>query len=108
LFRSIVLPREIRNRRYATVTIVLRSGDKVVGIRKEEDARSIRVYDTSILPAVLRVIRKADIAKVDSSNESVMPRDYASKYSLRQILDLVAFLKSPYSKSEVTLQSLFQ
>jgi putative heme-binding domain-containing protein len=108
LFKNIVLPGEVRNLRYATVTITLRGGNKVVGVRKEEDAQSMRVYDTSVWPAVLRAIRKADIAKVDTSNQSVMPKDYASIYTLRQLLDLVAFLKSPDSKSAVTLQDVFQ
>jgi putative heme-binding domain-containing protein len=108
LFLSIILPHEIRDPRYATVRLTLRSGDKVVGIKKEEDAESIRVYDTTELPAVLRTIQKTDVVKVESANESVMPKDYASIYTMKQLLDLVTFLKSAESKSPVVLKDLLE
>jgi putative heme-binding domain-containing protein len=108
LLLSIILGREIKDPRFATVTVVLRNGDKIAGVKKEEDADSIRVYDTTELPAVLRTIQKADIAKLEASNESLMPKDYASIYTMKQLLDLVAFLKSSESKSPVTLKDLFQ
>ncbi len=106
LLLSVILAREVKDPRFATVTIALRNGDKIVGVKKEEDADSIRVYDTTELPAVLRTIQKADIAKLETSNESLMPKDYASIYTMKQLLDLVAFLKS--SESRVTLKDLFQ
>ena len=107
LFQSIILARETKDARYATVTLTLRSGDKVIGIKKEEDAESIRVYDTAELPAVLRTVQKADIARVEAANRSVMPSDYASSYTIKQLLDLVTFLKASESKSSVTLTDLF-
>jgi putative heme-binding domain-containing protein len=106
LLLSIVLARETKDPRFATVTLTLRNGDKIVGVKKEEDADSIRVYDATELPAVLRTIQKTDIAKLETSNESVMPKDYASIYTVKQLLDLVTFLKS--SESRVTLKELFQ
>jgi len=109
LFLSIILSREIIDRKYATITVSLRAGEKIVGVKKEEDSESLRVYDTAELPAVLRTVQKADVAKVEYANESVMPKDYASAYTIKQILDLVTFLKtSPQSKSTVTLKDLFQ
>ena len=36
-----------------------------------------------------------------------MPKDYASVYTVKQLLDLVTFLKSSESKSPVTLKDLF-
>ncbi len=106
LFLSIILPHDIKDPRYATVRLTLRSGDRIVGIKKEEDAESIRVYDTTELPAVLRTIQKTDVVKVESANESVMPKDYASIYTMKQFLDLVTFLKS--SESPVTLKDLLE
>jgi putative heme-binding domain-containing protein len=108
LFKSIILPQGAINSRYAKLTITLQNGDKIVGVRKEEDAQSIRIYDTGVLPAVLRTIRRSDIVRIDASTESVMPKDYASFFSIRQLLDLVAFLKSVNSDSPVTLQDVFQ
>jgi putative heme-binding domain-containing protein len=108
LFLSIILARATKDPRYVTHTLTLRNGDKIVGVKEEEDAESIRVYDVTELPAVLRTVQKADVAKVETSNESVMPKDYASTYSLKQLLDLVTFLKSSQPESPVTLKDLFQ
>ena len=109
LFVSIALPRDVKkDTRYSTLKLTLRSGDKVVGIKTEEDGESIRVYDTTELPAVLRTIQKTDIVKLESANESVMPKDYASLYTMKQFLDLVTFLKSSDSKSPVTLKDLLE
>lgn len=108
LFLSIILPGDVKDSRYATLRLTLHNGDKIVGIKKEEDAESIRVYDTTEMPAVLRTIQKTDVVKVESANESVMPRDYAAIYTMKQLLDLVTFLKSSESKSPVMLKDLFE
>lgn len=108
LFLSIILARELKDSQYATMTVALRNGEKIVGVKKEEDAESIRVYDTTELPAVLRTVQKTDVAKIEYANESVMPKDYASAYTMKQLLDIVTFLKSSQSKTAVTLRDLFQ
>jgi putative heme-binding domain-containing protein len=108
LFLSIILPHEVKDPRYATVRLTLRSGDRIVGIKKEEDAESIRLYETTGLPAVLRTIQKTDVVRAESANESVMPKDYASIYTMKQLLDLVTFMKSPDSKSPVLLKDLLE
>ena len=108
LFLGIILPRDIKESRYATITVFLRSGDKITGIKKEEDAESIKVFDTTELPAVLRTVQKENISKTEFVKDSVMPTDYASSYTLKQLLDIVTFLKSSQPKSRVTLRDLFQ
>jgi hypothetical protein len=42
---------------------------------------------------VLRTIPKTDIAASARQQSSVMPNDYASRLTLQQLLDVVAFLK---------------
>jgi putative heme-binding domain-containing protein len=109
LLLSIILARGLKDAQYATITVALRNGERIVGVKKEEDAESLRIYDTTELPAVLRTVQKTDVAKVEYANESVMPKDYASVYTMKQLLDLVTFLKSsPQSKSTLTLKDLFQ
>jgi putative heme-binding domain-containing protein len=108
LLLGIILPHAVKDSRYATLRLTLRSGDKIVGIKKEEDIESIRVYDTTELPAVLRTIQKSDVVKVENANESVMPKDYAAIYTMKQLLDLVTFLKSSESKSPVTLKDILE
>lgn len=105
LFSRILLTREVTDPRYSTLIITLRNGERIAGVKKEEDFEAIRVYDTGELPAVLRTVQKADIAKVETSNQSVMPGDYASTYTIKQVLDLITFLKSGPA---VTLKDLFQ
>lgn len=107
LFLNVIMMRGNKDSRYATVILTLKNGDKVLGVKKEEDGESIRVYDTTELPAVLRTVQKSDVVKVESRDESVMPKDYASIYTMKQLLDLVTFLKSSESKSPVTLKDLF-
>lgn len=106
LFSSIILPHQTKDPRYATVILRLRNGESVIGVKKEEDDESIRVFDTTELPAVLRTVQKGDVIKSEAANESVMPKDYASKYTVKQLLDLVTFLKSSQSKAPVLLRDL--
>src|SRR5262249_13338171 len=75
LFSDIVMPGKVRNAGYQTVTVTLKSGDKLTGVKKEEDAESIRVYDATELPPVLRTIQKSDVASQETREQSVMPAD---------------------------------
>ncbi|HEX8185192.1 MAG TPA: c-type cytochrome [Blastocatellia bacterium] len=108
IFLSIILPPEVKDPRYRTMTLTLKNGEKIVGIKKEEDDDTIRVYDIAELPAVLRTIQKPDVARAETGVESSMPRDYAATYTIKQILDLVTFLRSsdPQAKP-VTINDIF-
>jgi putative heme-binding domain-containing protein len=108
LLLSIIFVREPKDPKYATIAVLLRNGEKIIGVKKEEDSESLRVYDTTELPAVLRTVQRTDVAKIEYPNESVMPRDYSSAYTLKQLLDLVTFLKSSESKSPVSLRDLLE
>jgi putative heme-binding domain-containing protein len=103
ILRSIVAPHAAIEERYATITITTRAGEKFTGVKRDENETTIRIYDTSTLPPVSRAFPKSDVAKTERLNTSAMPADYASKYSLKQLLDLVSFLKS----SNVSLKELF-
>jgi len=104
ILRSIVAPRAAIEERYATISITTRAGEKFTGVKRDENETTIRLYDTSTLPPVSRAFLKSDVAKTERLNTSAMPADYASKYSLKQLLDLVSFLKS----SSVSLKELFE
>jgi putative heme-binding domain-containing protein len=108
LFLSIIIPRDANDPRYSKLIVTLKNGDKIAGIKKEEDDESIRIYDMTELPAVLRTIQKSDIAGTETASQSSMPKDYAAIYTMKQLLDIVAYLKSsdPQSKP-VTLKDLF-
>jgi len=104
ILRSIVAPHAAVEERYATITITTRAGEKFTGVKRDENETTIRLYDTSTLPPVSRAFLKSDVAKTERLNTSAMHADYASKYSLKQLLDLVSFLKS----SNVSLKELFE
>jgi putative heme-binding domain-containing protein len=103
ILQSIVAPHASVDERYATISITTKSGEKFTGVKRDEDQTTIRLYDTSSLPPVSRAFAKSEVAKIEKLNASPMPADYASKYSLKQLLDLVSFLKS----SNVGLRELF-
>jgi putative heme-binding domain-containing protein len=103
ILRSIVAPHAAIEEKYATITVTTRDGEKFTGVKRDENATTIRIYDTSTLPPVSRAFLKSEAPKIERLNTSAMPADYASKYSLKQLLDLVSFLKS----ANVSLKELF-
>jgi putative heme-binding domain-containing protein len=105
LFAAIAMPPP-GDGRYQTVAVTLKSGEKISGLQKEEDAESIRVYDTTELPPVLRTIQKSEVTKTEKLREPVMPKDYAAKYTVKQLLDIVTFLKSEKETQPVTLRDI--
>lgn len=107
LFLSIVLPHDKVEARYASMRLTLADGDKLVGIVKRENESEIELYDLTELPAVLRTVQKKNVVKTELLNESPMPRDYASIYTIKQLLDLVTYLKSADTKSPIALKDLF-
>jgi putative heme-binding domain-containing protein len=107
LFYSIVVPHTNVSAAYAMIAIHTKEGERVVGIKREEDEEAIKIYDTSTLPPVSRTFQKANIAKIEQTNSSIMPADYASRYTLKQLLDLIAYLKSNTQAANVSLKDLF-
>lgn len=103
ILQGIVAPHAAIDEKYATITITTRAGEKFSGVKRDEDDTMIRLYDTSTLPPVSRAFLKSEVAKTERLNTSAMPADYASKYSFKQLLDLVSFLKS----SSVSFKELF-
>jgi putative heme-binding domain-containing protein len=103
ILQGIVAPHVSIDEKYAMITITTRAGEKFTGVKRDEDDTMIRLYDTSTLPPVSRAFLKTEVAKTERLNSSAMPADYASKYSFKQLLDLVSFLKS----SSVSFKELF-
>jgi putative heme-binding domain-containing protein len=106
LFSLTLVARPAQNSRYAVLMLVLKNGDKIVGVKKEEDVESVRVYDIVELPAVLRTVQKSDISKSETVVDWPVHKDNASLYTIKQLLDLVTFLRSSSSNSPVTLSDI--
>lgn len=94
ILQSITTPHTSVNGKYAALTITLKDGSRFTGVKRDEDQTTIRLYDTSSLPPVSRAFLKSDVATTETLKTSAMPTDYGTKYSRKQLLDLVAFLKT--------------
>jgi putative heme-binding domain-containing protein len=103
ILQSIVAPHSRIDEKYSMIAITTRGGERYAGVKRDENETMVRLYDTSTLPPVSRAFLKSEVAKAEKLNTSAMPGDYASRYSLKQLLDLVSFLKS----SNVSLRELF-
>jgi putative heme-binding domain-containing protein len=84
------------------VTVVTKSGERITGIKKQEERDRIRIYDTGSLPPVLRTIYRDQLQTVTAERRSPMPHDYGQTLTPKQLLHLISFLKS----ASVTRQQL--
>lgn len=96
--RIVIVPHRSADPAYPKVAITTRSGERFVGIRTESTDGDFAFYDTATLPPVLRRLPRGEVVSAEQLNGTAMPSDYASRFSLQQLLDLVAFL-APYGKA---------
>jgi len=94
LFIDIVLPSAHLSPDRPFVSITTKSGEQIQGVKNEESSTHIKLYDIGSLPAVLRNLPKNQIQKLDIQSRSAMPAKYGEMYTVKQVLDLIAFLKS--------------
>lgn len=94
ILQSITAPHASVDAKYASLVITLKDGSRFTGVKRDEDSSMIRLYDTSSLPPVSRAFLKSEVAKMETLKTSPMPDHYGAKYSRKQLLDLVAFLKT--------------
>jgi hypothetical protein len=91
------------------VQITTKSGETFSGIKTEgAEKGQFHFYDTSSLPPTLRTLPSSDIVSTKRLNGTAMPSDYASRLSLKELLDLVAFLRSSANPAPVTLADVIQ
>jgi len=91
--KIVIVPHRSADPAYASVSVVMKGGDRIVGVKGEETDDMLRFYDTSALPPKVLTLAKADIVSTRAVSGSAMPSDYASRLPLQQLLDVVAFLK---------------
>jgi putative heme-binding domain-containing protein len=94
LYRDIVFPGDRVDPAHQLLRITLKDGEKVLGLKKEETAAAIRVFDLGASPPVLRRLAKDQIQQTETQAQPAMPSRYGEIFTLRQLLDLVSFLKS--------------
>lgn len=75
---------------YQTITVLTRSGEKVSGIRLNEDDYSVQIRDLREVP---RSFLKREVKEVRREKGSLMPA-YGATLSAAEMEDLVAYLSS--------------
>jgi putative heme-binding domain-containing protein len=94
LFIDIVLPSAHLSPDRPFLSITTKSGEQIQGVKSEESSTHIKLYDIRSLPAVLRNLPKEQIQKLDIQSRSAMPANYGEMYTVKQLLDIIAFLKA--------------
>lgn len=94
LFIDIVLPSIRLSPDRPFLVITTKSGEEIQAVKSEENPTHIKLYDIGSLPAVLRNLPKDQIQKLDIQSRSAMPANFAETYTVKQLLDIIAFLKA--------------
>jgi putative heme-binding domain-containing protein len=94
LFIDIVIPSARLSPDRPFLSITTKSGEQIQAVKSEESPSHIRLYDIGSLPAVLRNLPKDQIQKLDIQSRSAMPAKYGEMYTVKQLLDIIAFLKA--------------
>ena len=100
IFRDIVLPNQRVEKAGRLSSLVMKDGEEFEVLMVGESPSRLRVFDISSFPPVTRSVRKEEVRSLMATERSAMPDSYARRYTLQQLLDLVAFIKSTGSSSE--------
>ena len=109
ILRDIVLPRARLSSQPAFFELTTVAGEHLMVLKAGEQEQGIRFYDVTALPPVRRTVDRDQVQSLEPQPGSPMPDTYGQRYTLKQLLDLVSFLKAagPESSSAVTLEDLF-
>ena len=108
ILRDIVLPEARLSSQPALFEITTVEGERLTVLKAGEQKQRIRFYDVTALPPVRRTLARDQVQALEPQPGSPMPDTYGQRYTLKQLLDLVSFLKAgePGSSSTVTLKDL--
>jgi putative heme-binding domain-containing protein len=96
LIREIRTPSEWMPAGYESVTLITNDGQKIRGVKKNEDTFSLQVMDAR---ERIRGYLKADLQQVIFEKTSLMPEFSAGRLSGDDLNDLVAYLSTLRGKS---------
>ena len=91
LIREIRTPSEWMPAGYESVTIVTRDGQKIRGVKKNEDTFSIQIMD---MRERLQGFRKADVQQVIFEKTSLMPEYGKERLNDGDLNDLIGYLRT--------------
>ena len=108
ILRDILLPGARLSSQPALFELTTVAGERLMVLKAGEQEQRIRFYDVTALPPVRRTLRRDQVESLEPQPGSPMPDSYGQRYTLKQLLDLISFLKdaAPGSSSAVTLEDL--
>lgn len=108
ILRDIVLPGARLSSRHTLFKLTTVAGESLTVLKAGEEEQRIRFYDVTALPPVRRTLDRDRVQALEPQPGSPMPETYGQRYTLKQLLDLVSFLKAGGlgSSSTVTLEDL--
>jgi cytochrome c oxidase cbb3-type subunit III len=84
----------------AVVLVTTRSGDRLTGVVRNEDNFSLQLQ---ALDGSFHLLMKPDIEKLSPQANSLMPADYATSLTPRELDDLVGFLMTVANKNQASV-----
>ena len=106
ILKDIILPNAITTEAGQLFSMTTSDGEQLEVVKVGESATRVKVYDVTSLPPVLRSIKTDQIISFELKRPSAMPETYGQRFTLAQLLDIIAFLKSSDGEP-VTLNDLF-
>ncbi len=109
ILRKILAPQDSKEDKYGLLAVTIKDGTVYTGVKRDEGAQDLRLFDTSSLPPISRTLLKSEIAKTEKKTGSACPGNYAEKFTLKQLLDLIAFFKTEDLRkpAAVSLREIF-
>jgi putative heme-binding domain-containing protein len=108
IFKDIVLPSASLSASRPLLKITLKTGETVKGVKVQGDATHLKVYDVEGVPPVQRSLAKDQVYKQEMQDRSAMPDKYGEIYTVKQLLDIIAFIKQKSSAgSKVSVEDIF-
>ena len=110
IMRRLLTPGTTHEGRHGAILVRLKSGERITGILRDESEATLRVFDTATLPPVSRSYTREEIAEVSRLDVSGCPGGYGAKFTLKQLLDLIAFIRTsePAQPASVGSDDLFR
>ena len=108
ILRDIVLPASRLSSQRAVFKLTTVAGEHLTVLKAGEGKQRVRFYDITELPPVRRSMKRDQVQSLEPQSGSPMPETYGQRYTLKQLLDLVSFLKTSKSgpASTITLEDL--
>lgn len=94
IMESFHAPKAAAGKSYEYLAVTTNDGQRVAGIKRDEGEDSLRIYDTSSLPPVSRLILKSKITGREKLDLATVHASLPNKYSEQELRQLLAFLNS--------------